>query len=70
MVVPKSTMMTGRAGRVARSGSPLLMPRRSRRVVRVSSKVSTALNTLKKVAAEVNEINKQNVQSESVDLEF
>ncbi|KAM3560567.1 hypothetical protein ARSEF4850_003610, partial [Beauveria asiatica] len=59
-----------RPGRVARSGSPLSMPRRSGRVVRASSKVSTALSTLEKVTAEANEINERNARSESVESEF
>ncbi|KAM3560260.1 hypothetical protein ARSEF4850_003740 [Beauveria asiatica] len=62
--------MTGPAGRVARSGSPLSMPRRSGRVVRASSKVSTALNTLEEVTAEANEINVRNARSDSVESEF
>ncbi|OAA36690.1 hypothetical protein ISF_09943 [Cordyceps fumosorosea ARSEF 2679] len=62
--------MADPAGRVARSGSPLSLPRRSGRVVRASSKTFTALNTVEKVTAEANEINERNARSESVESEF
>ncbi|KAK8140907.1 hypothetical protein G3M48_001397, partial [Beauveria asiatica] len=63
-------MMADPTGRVARSGSPLSMPRRSGRVVRASSKVSTALNTFEKATAEAIEGNVRNARSESVESEF
>ncbi|KAM0664381.1 hypothetical protein ACQRIU_005948 [Beauveria bassiana] len=62
--------MADPTGRVARSGSPLSMPRRSGRVVRASSKVSTALNTFEKATAEAIESNIRNARSESVESEF
>lgn len=70
VVVPEFTTMADPTGRVARSGSPLSMPRRSGRVVRASSKVSTALSALEKVTAEANEINEQNARSKSAESEF
>ncbi|KAK8142843.1 hypothetical protein G3M48_008091 [Beauveria asiatica] len=62
--------MADPTGRVTRSGSPLSMPRRSGRVVRASSKVSTALNTFEKATAEAIESNVRNARSESVESEF
>ena len=69
MVVPESTTMVDPAGRVARSGSPLAMPRRSGRVVRASSKISTALNTFEKATAEVDESDVQSGRADSVEPE-